>query len=288
MLKSSLRIFWYKLSPKSRFLIRRALYWPIDFIDLITGNRRKYVPPRGMIYTGRPCSPKQFIQEGEEQLNFLKDQIKLTTTDFILDIGSGIGRTAIPLSHFLSPEARYEGFDVVKLGVDWCNKKIKPQFLNFGFTYVALSNDLYNDSEKKAATFKFPYQENYFDKVFSFSVFTHMQIEEISHYLGEIYRVLKPGGLSLNTFFLYDAETENALTKDATFSFPFKKQGYSLMDEKTKSGNIAIEISFLKSMAAEKKLELVSITHGFWKEYSIKKYNSQYQDMVVFKKASTH
>lgn len=42
-----------------------------------------------------------------------------------MDIGSGIGRTAVPLTKFLNPDARYEGFDVVKKGVKWCNAKIK-------------------------------------------------------------------------------------------------------------------------------------------------------------------
>ena len=39
----------------------------------------------------------------------------------VLDIGSGIGRVAIPLTEYLNEKGSYEGFDVVELGVNWCN-----------------------------------------------------------------------------------------------------------------------------------------------------------------------
>ena len=98
-------------------------------------------------------------------------------------------------------------FDVVEKGVNWCNAKIKKDHPNFNFRYVPLNNDLYNPSSlAKASEFHFPYADEQFDLAFLFSIFTHMQTEEIDHYLTEIYRVLKPGGKCLATFFLYKEE----------------------------------------------------------------------------------
>src|SRR5690606_38198320 len=133
MNKESLREFWYSLSPKHRFFIRRLYYFPIDLFDKIQGKRHKYVPPRGSIYTGSPANSEIYIDQGKRQLVLLKEHIDLKPNDKILDIGSGIGRTAIALTDFLEPEGDYKGFDVVKLGVDWCNSKIGIDFSNFEF-----------------------------------------------------------------------------------------------------------------------------------------------------------
>ena len=284
MNKESLRKFWYSLSPKHRFLIRRLYYFPADFSDKIQGKRHKYVPPRGSIYTGSPANAEAYVEQGKQQLTLLKQHINLKPNDAILDIGSGIGRTAIALTEYLKPEGSYKGFDVVKLGVDWCNSKIGKDYPNFEFEYIPLFNDLYNTSELKAEEFVFPYGEESFNKIFSFSVFTHMQIEEIQNYFKEIHRVLQTDGLAFSTFFLYDEHNENYISTENKFKFPIKKDGYRLMNEDVKSGNIAIHKSTLKAMLAKENLEAVNIIDGFWKDSSTYSKDASYQDIVVFKK----
>lgn len=276
-----LRTFWYALPTNYKYLVRKLYYLPQDVIDKLTGNTHKYVPPRGSIYTGSPASAKTYISQSKHQLNLLKQEIDLKPSDHVLDIGSGIGRTAISLCEFLDNHGKYEGFDVVKLGVDWCKSRIGKDFPNFNFTYVPLFNDLYNDDGQKAENFKFPYTDNEFDKIFSFSVFTHMQIEEIQNYLFEINRVLKKDGLASSTFFLYNDEEIDAIIKNEKFNFRIEREGYRLMNDKVKSANIAIDKERLNLMAKNANLEIVSILNGFWKGTS----NAiEFQDFVVFKK----
>ena len=129
--------------------------------------------------------------------------------------------------------------------------------------------------------FVFPYKSEYFDKIFSFSVFTHMQLDEIQNYFGEINRVLKENGLAFSTFFLYNDEDETFIATKSGFSFPNKKNGYRLMNNKVKSGNIAIHKDTLQSMLNKEKLSIVKIIDGFWKG-NIK--TQEYQDIVIFKK----
>ncbi len=287
MNKEALRKFWYKMSPQHRFLIRRLYYLPIDLKDKILGKRHKYVPPRGLIYTGSPADAEAYLNQGERQLDILKAHISLQPTDAVLDIGSGIGRTAIALTSYLNTQGQYEGFDVVKLGVDWCNSGIAKDFPNFKFTYVPLHNDLYNTKSEDAENFTFPYNDNTFDKVFSFSVFTHMQVDEIQNYFKEIKRVLKPNGLAFSTFFIYDNDNEAHISTTNSFKFPIKKEGFRLMDETVTSGNIAIHKDKLEHMLASEQLEMTNFIDGFWKDKS--KYYSptaSYQDMVVFKPKS--
>ena len=283
-MKSKLRNIWYALSSKQRFLIRRIYFLPIDTLDLILGKRHKYVPPRGLIYTGSAKGAKNYIEQGSLQLEALKQTIDLRPNDTVLDIGSGIGRTAIALTSYLSSEGRYEGFDVVELGVDWCNSRIGKDFPNFHFKYVALYNDLYNDSENKAVDFVFPYPSDTFDKIFSFSLFTHMQIADIENYFGEINRVLKKDGLAFSTFFLYDDAEETRISENGDYSFSIIRDGYRLMSDQVKAGNVAIHKDKLAEMMSSKNLVIDKIIDGFWKGENTSK---EFQDIVVFKRKTS-
>jgi len=279
-----LRNIWYKLSSSQRFKARRLIHLPLDLWDTITCKTNKYVPPRGMIYTGTATNAINYIADGKKQLALLKTHTTIQESNTILDIGSGLGRTALALTNFLSKEGAYYGFDIVKKGVDWCTNKITPDFPNFKFSYTPLYNDLYTSSGKKANEFNFPYKSHKFDLIFSFSVFTHMQIDEIQNYLKEISRTLTEKGIAFSTFFLYDSYNENFIANKKTFSFPVNKGDYRLMDKKVTSGNIAIQEDKLKLMLLEEDLELISITHGFWKDKIRDPSKEEYQDIVTFKK----
>lgn len=280
MNKKYFRKLWYSLSAKQRYWVRQLYYLPADLLDRIKGKRNKYVPPRGAIYTGSASGAEKFLASGKHQLGLLISEIDLKPDDSVLDIGSGIGRTAIALIEHMSPQGSYEGFDVVKRGVDWCNKKITRDFPNFNFTYVPLFNDLYNNSKTSALEFEFPYAENQFDKIYSFSVFTHMMVDEIQHYLHQIKRVLKEDGLAMSTFFLYDDSSEEMISSNEGFGFPVKHDGFRLMNSKVKSGNIAIHKDLLSKMLDAADLEATQIADGFWKGTEGAK---EYQDIVVFR-----
>lgn len=277
-----LRKLYYSLPPSLRFLARRIYYLPVDFYETITNKRHKYEPPKGEIYIGSG----DFINQGKHHLNLLKAYTGLKKTDSVLDVGSGIGRTAIALTEYLDTTAVYEGFDVVKKGVDWCNKKIKKDYPNFNFTYIPLHNDLYNTSKDKASNYAFPFNSDSFNVVYLFSVFTHMKIAEIENYISEIDRVLKPGGKCLATFFLYDRENESQTTENVEFSFPFKKEGYRLMSEKVESANIAVEMKTLNKIMATNGLEIEDVVQGTWRDKSLSfdEVSRSFQDIVILEK----
>ncbi len=281
---NALRKLWYNLSPGQRFFIRKMYYFPMDLWDKISGKTEKYVAPRGAIYTGSPASAKEYLKQGQQQLTLLKQYIDLKPDDSVLDIGSGIGRTAIALTSFLGSKGKYEGFDAVEKGVKWCNSKIKKDFPNFNFNYVPLYNDLYNTSEINASGFVFPYPDNSFDKVFSFSVFTHMQIGEIENYLKETERVLKPGGKSFSTLFIYNSVTEDFISTRENFNFPVKENGFRWMSDKVKSSNIAISESLLNEMISKTNLSNLHLVDGFWKDEIRDPNKLEYQDILVLQK----
>ncbi len=276
-MSSSLRKIYYALSPELRLWVRRLYYMPSDLWDSLTGSRDRYSPPRGEIYTGSG----DFKKQGLRHLDLLKKYIDLQPSDDVLDIGSGIGRTAVALTTYLDEDAHYEGFDVVKKGVDWCQKNISSDFPNFHFTYVPLKNDLYNNASREAKDFRFPYGDDSFDRAFLFSVFTHMSIDDIQHYLHEIKRVLRPGGQCLATFFLYSEEAKSLLTATDYFAFTVEREGYHLMDDQVTAANIAISEPLLTSMVESADLDLKNITPGFWNRPSADRQDRDFQDIVV-------
>lgn len=276
----NLRKFYYLLSPSMRMTVRKLYYIPIDFWESLAGKRSKYQPPKGDIYTGSG----DFISQGNLQCSHLFKLTKIKPDHKLLDIGSGIGRTAVRLTQFLNAEGSYEGFDVVEKGVSWCQKKISPDFPNFNFQYIPLHNDLYNTNSQKANDFIFPYTENKFDIAFLFSVFTHMPIEEIEHYFQEICRVLKPGGQCLATCFVYDHQFEPIMANRKDFNFPYAGDGYRLMDKQVTGANIAIEEQRLDKIIAAAGLTRVAFVEGHWRNKAMKSRVEEFQDVLVVEK----
>lgn len=204
------------MSPKLRYLVpvplKKALkygYYSLqDAADFVRGQR-KGLPPRRLNFVGS----HDFERVGQEFFQLFKTLGGLKPSDSVLDIGCGIGRMALPLSSYLT-EGRYEGFDIDRRGISWCQQNLTKRFPHFRFQYVDLYNPYYNKKGKlKSSTFAFPYEEASFDFVFATSVFTHMLPEDTAHYLEEIARVLKPGGTAFLTFFLLNSEIKGRMEK---------------------------------------------------------------------------
>ncbi|AKK72355.1 hypothetical protein OK18_06645 [Chryseobacterium gallinarum] len=272
---SALRSYYYKLPPGLRLLGRKIYYFPIDLYEGLTGKRAENEPKKGDIYVGS----SDFIPHGIRQMNVLKKYIALKNSDHVLDIGCGIGRTAVALSGFID-KGTYDGFDAVEKGIIWCNKHIHSKYPHFNFKFTPIYNDLYNTYSQKAEDFTFPYENGRFDKAFLFSVFTHMQIPEIRRYLQEISRVLKKDGQCLATFFLYD----DSGNESGTMDFPYQYDGYRLMDDKVTAANIAVSIPLLNQMAYDAGLKVTTIKEGFWRNDVEKEGADEFQDIVVFNK----
>ena len=121
-----------------------------------------------------------------------------------LDVGCGCGR----LARFLldEPIRRYEGFDRHPGMIAWCNEALASLDPRFRFHHVAVRSvykewDGY-EGETDADAIVFRYPAASFDSVLVASVFTHMPLDEVRHYLDELRRVLRPAGrILLSAFF---------------------------------------------------------------------------------------
>ncbi len=276
-----LRSLFYSLPPSLRYWARRLYYFPVDTYDGIMGNRHPLQPPKGIIYTGSG----DYLVESYKRLEQLREHCDFKSNSSIVDVGSGIGRIAVPLTEYLDSKGKYEGFDVVKMGVDWCKKNISSKYPNFNFQYIPLMNDLYRSDGEDPTTFRFPYDDNTFDSCVINSVFTHMVPEEVDNYMGEVSRVLKKGGKGIITFFIINEVSESNMSKHDGFKFKHDLGHYRLMDEKVKSANVAYNEDYLQETLLRKKgLKEIHRIHGFWSHGIRKDKKDDFQDVLFVEK----
>lgn len=273
------RFLYYLLPASSRLLARRIYFLPVDIFEFATGKRPKGVPPRGKIFIGHG----DYVKQGTKFLAYFQELAGLKPEHSVLDVGCGIGRMALPLTHFLSKSGSYDGFDIVKSGIEWCNKNISTEYPNFRFQYSGLYNQLYNTSDKAdAVNFIFPYETAKFDFVFLTSVFTHMMPKEVEHYISEISRVMKPGATCLMSFFIVNCESEDLMiTRPTHMNFPINKGYYRLHSTQVDTANVAYDEEWLLEKLENAGLKMETIKYGQWCGRSN---YFDYQDLVVCRK----
>jgi ubiquinone/menaquinone biosynthesis C-methylase UbiE len=219
-------------------------------------------PPRHLSFVGRG----DFEQTGREFAGHFVELGGLTPGSDVLDIGSGIGRMAIPLTSYLE-DGSYAGFDVGKEMIRWCQRQITPRNPNFAFAWAPVYNQKYNPfGELSGADFRFPYQDDSFDFAFATSLFTHLVPEEVSHYLAETARVLRPGGTCFLTFFVLTDQARREMGDGkAAFDFCHSIDGAMTVARHQPEEAIAYEVEDLSRMFAEAGLAIRDPIHlGAW------------------------
>ncbi len=150
---------------------------------------------------------KNFREYGRLQMVDWVNRGYITPSSNVLDIGCGLGRVAHSLAGSLTTGS-YTGIDITKSSIEWCAKSYAA-YKNFRFIHADLYNSHYNKRNVGSASkYVFPVATETMDFIWSTSLFTHMRIDEIDNYLGEMVRVAKSGALIWNTFFILDEVSE--------------------------------------------------------------------------------
>ena len=279
-MKRLLRGIFYAFGPRARRVVRRMAYAPVDLLLVLRhGGRPTYngllLPLPGEIFTGGGDFLENglIFKEHFQKLGALKPQ------ESVMDIGSGLGRMAIPLTDFLEAPAEYHGFDVVASAVADCQERIASRFPHFHFRHVSLVNDLYTLEGASADHFTFPYADDQFDFAWATSVFTHMERTEVQNYLREARRVLKPGGRFLATFFLADEEAL-ACAKGGAYEFSVQRGEDWYMSAEVKGANVGFTPENVQRWAEEAGWSEARIYVGRWSGRSGE--TTDFQDIVVF------
>jgi ubiquinone/menaquinone biosynthesis C-methylase UbiE len=224
-----------------------------------------------------------YMQIGEEFLKYIVELGGLKPDDTLLDLGSGFGRMAIPLTRYLSRKGGYVGLDVSKECIDWGTAHITSLFPNFKFKCIDVWNKTYNPEGKvKGSEYKMPFGSDCFDFIFLTSVFTHMIADEMENYLSEISRVLKPTRACLITFFLLNQDsTDHIAQGDSTFQFNYQIDRCKTERLESPQDVVGYEESYLKELMKKYGLDIISTQYGSW---CGRKDFLSFQDIVILRK----
>jgi ubiquinone/menaquinone biosynthesis C-methylase UbiE len=217
--------------------------------------------------------------------NYFLDHFKtignLKPHESVLDVGCGSGRMALPLMNYLSDRARYEGFDVDKNCIQWCQDNITPRKRNFNFKHVDIFNTFYNPNGKIIPDyFVFPYESDTFDFIYLTSIFTHMLPKDMDHYFSEISRVLKKGGRSFITYFIINQESLNCIQQDKSIiKFVDTGKGYYSPFTDIPEKVLAYDESYIRTLYSKYGLTINEpVYHAKW---SGREEGIQGQDVIL-------
>lgn len=267
---------------------RDMMYRFQGVIHLLSGKRTTLIPPVGLMNDG-PRDYEVFKKNGLDFLRYYKDLCDLKPDDAVLDVGCGMGRKTIPLVTFLSDEGRYEGLDINRDGIEWCQKGIGNLRDNFRFQLIDVFNESYNPSGKgKASEYRFPFDDGSFDLVVLGSVFTHMLPDDMENYLREVARVLRREGNCLITYFLLNEESCRLISEQkSSMSFEYRigEQCYSEYSEIPEQA-IAYDESYVRALYDDSHLKIkFPICFGIWCERKTTLLD-EFQDIVVATKSN--
>jgi ubiquinone/menaquinone biosynthesis C-methylase UbiE len=251
----------------------------LDIMDLLSGNREEFAPPRRLVFVG----DGDFKKTGEEFFKYFVELGGLKPHHKVLDVGCGIGRMAIPLIKYLE-SGSYEGFDIVPKGIEWSNKTITAKYSNFHFQLIDVYNKLYNAKGKYISSeYKFPFSDESFDFVFLTSVFTHMLPKDMNNYFSNITRVLKRKGRAFITYFLINEDSLKSIGKNlSTLEFKYQEGDYWTTSPNKPEKAIAYEEKYIKDLYDKNDIKIIEPIHyGSW--CGRKQYLS-YQDILIAEK----
>jgi SAM-dependent methyltransferase len=234
------------------------------------GWRDELTPPlRIRLHIGPFLDPRLYRFAGERNVAGFRELAGLKPDAKFLDIACGCGRVARALTEYLDASATYEGFDAARKPVEWAQRTITPKFPNFHFRTADTFNKRYNPSGKTGASdLMFPYDDDAFDFAFAGSLYTHMLPDEVSNFVVETRRVLKPGGTTVATFCLLNERTLPIV--DAGHSMPrlmYRHGDCRVRTTADPAHFIAHPESWVRKLYADARLSIVEpIVRGTWAE----------------------
>ncbi len=249
-----------------------------DAWDWLWGESDPLRPPRRLVF-----QVGGWMEVGDRFLGHFRDLGGLRPDEAVLDVGCGVGRMALPLTRYLSPRGRYDGFDIMRPHVVWCRRAITPRFPNFRFRHADIFNREYNPRGKVAGSaYRFPYPDETFDFAFLTSVFTHLLPDDVAHYLAELGRVLKPGGRCLATAYLLNGEASQLVDAGrGEFTLHPATGVYRVWNPEVPEACIALDETWFADAAGRAGLRVEVVHRGEW---CGRAGWVDYQDMAILRK----
>jgi SAM-dependent methyltransferase len=208
-------------------------------------------------------------------------------TDNILDFGCGIGRVLVQTATQTGKNVSVTGMDIMPDVIEFCNSAIRSGLENVHFELVAGNNDHYDKFiQSQTAPEKEVTESLYrssFDKVYAFSVFTHVDHHQFADLLRFVRNTLKPDAIFLFSCFILTPYSRDTIHSNSGL-FKFGKSTFEI-DDRIFIGNqddrlafIAYDIGLLEKMIFDADLVVSFIEYGAWRGDT---HSNSLQDIVV-------
>ena len=194
--------------------------------------------------------------------NHIANSIRLEELD-ILEVGCGRGGGASYIARYLAPKS-VKGIDLCKKSIDFCKEHYRVKGLSF-----CHGNAL-----------RLSFMDNSYNVVIS--VESSHRYSDMERFLGEVYRVLRPGG-----YFLF------ADLRDEELKESLRKQLDNCRLKIIKEEIITPNVIKALVLASEKKTDLIErlvprLFHGLTREFAGTKETALYKSFVKGKKEYLH
>ena len=167
-----------------------------------TDTNRLPIPPLEMRELVGPIDPAFF--DNPTRSPVFGAEIEPHLYDSVLDFGCGCGRLARQMIQQHPRPRRYVGIDLHKGMVLWNQRNLQGAAPGFEFHHHNVYNRGFNPDAALPRTAAFPVEDSSVSLIIAWSVFTHLTQDQCEHYLREVARVLRPDGVLMSTWFLFD------------------------------------------------------------------------------------
>lgn len=181
------------------FSFLRSLFGRDNDFELIDGLP---VPTKGIRLCGKAIQDSAaYIETAKKEAHRLVEMCGCKAGSRVLDIGCGHGRLATGLLSVV-PEMEYHGLDVSPEAINWCKRRFR-NWKQCSFQHVNVQNERYHtEGSSLKDGYQFPVAAANWDIIFLFSVFSHMEENEMCIYLKDFVRLLRPNGRVVFTTFV--------------------------------------------------------------------------------------
>ncbi|HEX6201659.1 MAG TPA: class I SAM-dependent methyltransferase [Thermoanaerobaculia bacterium] len=184
---------------------RSAALWALGPVDrswrLLTG--RGDLPP---LWLRRHVGPVGRFESAARETAELIARLGLVGEGSrVVDLGCGCGAMVPALAARIGEAGSYLGIDVHRPSLGWCRRRWGGD-PRLRFERAAVRSPYGSGGGGAAAEVRLPAGDGEADFVLAKSLFTHLLEEEARAYLGEVRRMLAPGGAALATLFLFDGD----------------------------------------------------------------------------------
>lgn len=222
-----------------------------------------------------------FYATGARFFSLFRDAVALKDDASVLDIGCGAGRLTFPICEYLGPQGRYTGFDIAPRALAFAKAHVRSRAA-VELIHADLANAEYARQGDRAEGYRFPAADASVDAALATSLFSHLLPDVAVHYLGEVGRVLKPGGRFMLTAFLVRPEDRDRL--DAA-RLALRAYGETAFVADPRHPERAIgfdEFSFLSWVEAAGLSVVGDIHRGDWRAGAAQ--GGDFQDRLVLEK----